>query len=74
VLQYLSHHRYVATAKAFARDSAVRNLDADGDEIMLPDKGFDAGRPPELTPEALSWVELRERESFFFDRPHTFFQ
>jgi solute carrier family 66 (lysosomal lysine-arginine transporter), member 1 len=64
VLQYLCHNRYVATAKAFARDSAVRHLDLDGDEIMLPEKSFAAGRLPELTSEALSLIELRERESF----------
>ena len=34
VLDYLCHSCYTRTAIAFARDSAVRHLDADGDEII----------------------------------------
>ncbi|KAJ7581240.1 hypothetical protein C8J56DRAFT_1006229 [Mycena floridula] len=37
VLDYLCHHCYTNTARAFARDSSVRQLDADGDEIMRSD-------------------------------------
>jgi hypothetical protein len=38
VLDYLSHHCYPNTARAFARDSTIRHLDADGDELR-PAKG-----------------------------------
>ncbi|TFK42501.1 PQ loop repeat-domain-containing protein [Crucibulum laeve] len=34
VLDYLCHNGYMSTAKAFAQDSTVRQLDADGDEII----------------------------------------
>ncbi|KAG6816441.1 hypothetical protein H0H87_005996 [Tephrocybe sp. NHM501043] len=34
VLEYLAHEGYTKTAAAFARDSSVRQLDADGDETM----------------------------------------
>ncbi|KAI9570438.1 CTLH/CRA C-terminal to lish motif domain-containing protein [Boletus coccyginus] len=33
VLNYLCHNCYLKTAEAFAKDSAVRHLDKDGDEI-----------------------------------------
>ncbi|TCD64665.1 hypothetical protein EIP91_003826 [Steccherinum ochraceum] len=34
VLDYLCHNSYTETARAFVRDSAVKHLDADGDELM----------------------------------------
>ncbi|KAF9500439.1 hypothetical protein BDN71DRAFT_1480125 [Pleurotus eryngii] len=34
VLEYLSHKCYSKTAQAFAQDTAVKHIDADGDEIM----------------------------------------
>lgn len=61
VLDYLCHNCYSATARAFARDSTVRHLDADGDEIMLPNRAPEDSSP-ELTEEVLRLVELRERE------------
>ncbi|PPR01480.1 hypothetical protein CVT26_015103 [Gymnopilus dilepis] len=36
VLDYLCHSCYTKTARAFNRDSTVRHLDADGDEIVEP--------------------------------------
>ena len=34
VLDYLCHSCYTRTAAAFSRDSTIRHLDADGDEII----------------------------------------
>lgn len=34
MLEYLSHKCYSKTAQAFAQDTAVKHIDADGDEIM----------------------------------------
>jgi len=41
VLDYLCHSCYTRTADAFNRDSTIRHLDADGDEILghAPDSG-----------------------------------
>jgi len=36
ILDYLCHNSYTDTARAFVRDSAVKHLDADGDELMTP--------------------------------------
>jgi hypothetical protein len=44
------------------RDTAVRHLDADGDEIMQPGKGLGDGIA-ELAEDVLRMVQLRERES-----------
>ncbi|EGN93267.1 hypothetical protein SERLA73DRAFT_189809 [Serpula lacrymans var. lacrymans S7.3] len=44
VLQYLCHNCYTSTARAFARDSAVRHLDADGNEIT-------SSRAKEMSPD-----------------------
>jgi hypothetical protein len=59
VLDYLCHNCHTETARAFARDSAVRHLDADGDEIMPPETDSGTDR----TEEVLRLVELRQRES-----------
>ncbi|KAI0797987.1 CTLH/CRA C-terminal to lish motif domain-containing protein [Abortiporus biennis] len=37
VFDYLCHSSYTETARAFVRDSAVKHLDADGDELMSTD-------------------------------------
>lgn len=36
MLDYLCHSCYTRTAIAFAGDSSIRHLDADGDEIIDP--------------------------------------
>ena len=59
VLDYLCHNCYTRTAKAFAQDSTVRHLDADGDEISSGAKDFE-GRFPGLSTKRLKQVELRE--------------
>ncbi|KAK0503431.1 PQ loop repeat-domain-containing protein [Armillaria luteobubalina] len=51
VLDYLSHQCYTRTARAFAEDSSVRHLDADGDEVMQPVDG--SSGLPELSEEVL---------------------
>jgi hypothetical protein len=61
VLDYLCHNCHTETARAFARESAVRHLDADGDEIMP--LGKDTRDTRDLTSEVLRLVELRQRES-----------
>jgi len=43
VLDYLCHSCHTRTATAFSRDSAIRHLDADGDEIV--ETGVDTGDP-----------------------------
>jgi hypothetical protein len=63
VLDYLCHNCYSATARAFARDSAVRHLDADGDEIMGPEKG--SSDATDLTGMMLRLVDLRQRQPLF---------
>lgn len=59
MLDYLCHHCYTKTARAFVQDTAVKHLDADGDEIMQSDGGE---TPGELSEALLERVELRERE------------
>ncbi|KAH7929697.1 hypothetical protein BV22DRAFT_1002090 [Leucogyrophana mollusca] len=58
VLDYLCHSCYTKTARAFARDSAVRHLDADGDEIMSSNKELQGGAM-ELTDDELEKIQLR---------------
>ncbi|KAF8911006.1 CTLH/CRA C-terminal to lish motif domain-containing protein [Gymnopilus junonius] len=68
VLDYLCHSCYTNTARAFNRDSTVRHLDADGDEIvesLNPDgSGFSATvggrRSAERFEQHLREVELRQ--------------
>jgi hypothetical protein len=62
VLDYLCHNCHTETARAFARESAVRHLDADGDEIMPPGKAT-GETLTDLTDGMLRLVELRQRES-----------
>ncbi|KAF9469151.1 CTLH/CRA C-terminal to lish motif domain-containing protein, partial [Collybia nuda] len=56
VLDYLCHNCYTNTARAFARDSTVRHLDADGDEINNKPSDY-AG----LSAGFLKHVDLREK-------------
>jgi hypothetical protein len=57
VLDYLCHNCYTETARAFARESAARLLDGDGDEVMDCEKGSG----DDLTEEMLRLVELRQQ-------------
>ncbi len=61
VMDYLYQHCYTRTAVAFARDSAVRHLDADGDEIVQPQEKGILGESDalELSQETLKEAELR---------------
>lgn len=61
VLDYLCHNCYISTAKAFARDSTVQQLDADGDEIL--DVPGDVGRPDafRLSESLLVQIDLRKQ-------------
>lgn len=56
ILDYLCHNCYTRTARAFARDSTVQHLNADGDEVIRP-KG--EGDSVGITDEDLEQVELR---------------
>lgn len=57
VLDYLSHQCYTRTARAFAEDSSVRHLDADGDEVMQPADG--GSSLPGLSEEVLKQADQR---------------
>ncbi|RDB21262.1 hypothetical protein Hypma_011688 [Hypsizygus marmoreus] len=58
VLGYLYHECYSKTAKAFSKDSTVRHLDADGDEIQA-DNAASTGY--ELSEEDWKQLELRQK-------------
>ncbi|KAJ7774945.1 lish motif-containing protein [Mycena metata] len=59
VIDYLIHHGYSSTARAFAKSSMVTtSLDADGDEIMQP---ADSSETSGLTEETFAQVELRQK-------------
>ena len=57
VLDYLCHSCYTRTARAFAQDSKVHHLDADGDEMVTRREGEkdDVG----VSDEDLKQVEIR---------------
>ncbi|KAG2158226.1 PQ loop repeat-domain-containing protein [Suillus bovinus] len=59
VLDYLCHNCYTKTAQAFARDTAVRHLDKDGDEITSSDRRLQ-GTSADLTEEGLRRIRRRE--------------
>lgn len=59
VLDYLCHNCYTKTAQAFARDTTVRHLDKDGDEITSPDRRLQ-GTSADLTGEGLQRIRRRE--------------
>ncbi|KAF8077865.1 CTLH/CRA C-terminal to lish motif domain-containing protein [Lyophyllum atratum] len=61
VLDYLCHQCYPKTAKAFARDSTVHHLDADGDEILSDKENNPTTADSELPEKELKQVELREQ-------------
>ncbi|KAI9509651.1 CTLH/CRA C-terminal to lish motif domain-containing protein, partial [Russula earlei] len=56
ILDYLVQCCYTRTARAFAADSTIRHLDADGDEIRSP-RGEDDS--PGITEDALHQADLR---------------
>lgn len=58
VLDYLCHHCYTNTARAFARESTIRHLDPDGDEIH-PVKG--SAHNPLVSEAVWKDLDLRER-------------
>lgn len=60
VLDYLCDNCYTATARAFARDSTIKHLDPDGDEIMDSEKGGSDGAL-DRTNEMLRLAGLRQR-------------
>lgn len=57
VLDYLCHSCYTGTARAFAHDSTVRHLDADGDEMIA--RREDEQDYTGVTDEDLKQVEIR---------------
>ncbi|KAK0239973.1 CTLH/CRA C-terminal to lish motif domain-containing protein [Armillaria nabsnona] len=67
VLDYLSHQCYTRTARAFAEDSSVRHLDADGDEVMQPADG--GSSLPELPEEVLKQADQRAGAPCAFRAP-----
>lgn len=62
ILDYLVQRCYTRTARAFAADSTIRHLDADGDEIRRP-RGEDDS--PGVTEDALHQADLRQGAYFF---------
>uniref|UniRef100_A0A0W0FLH5 CRA domain-containing protein n=1 Tax=Moniliophthora roreri TaxID=221103 RepID=A0A0W0FLH5_MONRR len=58
VLDYLTHSGYIRSAQAFLRDSAVRHIDVDGDEIMDSDTDPGGSGLPE---ETVRQAELRNQ-------------
>jgi hypothetical protein len=56
ILDYLVQRCYTRTARAFAADSTIRHLNADGDEIRRPNGEDD---PAGLTDEVLHQADLR---------------
>lgn len=57
MLDYLCHNCYPSAARAFANESTVRHIDADGDEIMQIEEHD--GDAVQLV-KTLQLVELRE--------------
>lgn len=57
MLDYLCHSCYTRTARAFAQDSTVRHLDADGDEMVA--RREDERDSTGVTEEDLKQVEIR---------------
>lgn len=65
VLDYLCHNCYTETARAFARDTAVRHIDKDGDEITSSDRWWQ-GTSVDLTEEGLRKIQLREGALIYY--------
>lgn len=57
ILDYLVQRCYTRTARAFAADSTIRHLDANGDELRRP-RGEDDS--PGITEDALHQADLRQ--------------
>ena len=62
ILDYLVQRCYTRTARAFAADSTIRHLDADGDELRRPSGEDDS---PGITEDALHQADLRQSAYFF---------
>ena len=62
MLDYLCHSCYLSTARAFARDSAIRHLDGDGDEMMPLAKGLEGDLVAGFMEGVLRSVEHRDSE------------
>ncbi|KAL4258117.1 CRA domain-containing protein [Pleurotus pulmonarius] len=61
VLEYLSHKCYSKTAQAFAQDTAVKHIDADGDEIMhSAHTGIEADTKDVRLEQSLKSIQMRE--------------
>jgi hypothetical protein len=67
ILDYLVQRCYTRTARAFAADSTIRHLDADGDELHRP-RGEDDS--PGITEDALHQADLRQSA---YSLPHIAF-
>ncbi|KAJ3796961.1 lish motif-containing protein [Lentinula aff. detonsa] len=62
ILDYLAHNGYSKTARAFIRDSAVRHIGVDGDEVMQPQTASGLGpSTSELMESTLKQAELRKQ-------------
>ncbi|KAJ7709799.1 CTLH/CRA C-terminal to lish motif domain-containing protein [Mycena rosella] len=62
VIDYLVHHGYSSTARAFAQGSMVpTSLDADGDEIMQPADTPESSGALGVSEETFLQVDLRQR-------------
>ena len=62
VFDYLCHSAFTDTARAFVRDSAVKHLDADGDELMSVEALGHSDLLAETMEDKLSQAELRRGE------------
>ncbi|KAI6005666.1 PQ loop repeat-domain-containing protein [Pisolithus albus] len=58
VLDYLCHNCYTKTAQAFSKESAVRHLDRDGNEIVS--ESSYSGQTSELSTDVIRTIGLRE--------------
>ena len=70
ILDYLVQRCYTRTARAFAADSTIRHLDADGDELRRPQGEDDS---PGITEDALHHADLRQGAYSFltlYSSPH----
>lgn len=60
VLDYLCHNSYSNAARAFIRDSSVKHLDADGDEMMMNVERGDTDELATTLEGKLAFSELRK--------------
>lgn len=69
VVDYLIHHGYSSTARAFAHGSMLpTSLDADGDEIMQPADATESTGVSRISEETFLQIELRQSLSCIFPR------